>query len=58
VIANYRTTVLHLPATPLGLLPQRWRVEHHCTTCHQRVASDQLIAHAHHQHEIEVVAAS
>jgi hypothetical protein len=52
--ATYRTTVLHLPATPLGLLPEAWKVEHRCTTCHQRVGPDQLIAHAR-GHEEEVV---
>jgi hypothetical protein len=55
VTITYRTCVLHLPATPLGMLPECWRVEHQCSGCHQRVESDQLIAHAR-QHEKEVAA--
>jgi hypothetical protein len=55
MIAN-RTSILHLPATPLGLLPEAWRVEHRCSRCHQRVEPGQLIAHAR-EHEEEVVAA-
>ncbi len=54
---TYRTHILHLPATPLGLLPESWRVEHQCSLCHDRVAPDQLIGHAR-QHEEEVVAAN
>ncbi len=42
----YRTVVVHLPATPLGLLPGRWMVEHHCGHCHQRVTAELLVAHA------------
>lgn len=42
----YRTVVLHVPATPLGLLPERWKVEHSCNLCHQRVPPAQLVAHA------------
>lgn len=43
---TYRTFVLHLPPTPLGLLPERWAIEHRCSRCRQRVAPEQLIAHA------------
>jgi hypothetical protein len=42
----YRTVVLDLPPTPLGLLPRRWAVEHHCTLCRARVTTDDLIRHA------------
>lgn len=42
---SYRTVVLHLPATPLGLLPERWTTQHWCNLCHDRVAPEQLIAH-------------
>lgn len=50
-MTTYRTEILHLPPTPLGLLGERWLTEHTCTTCRQRVATDQLIAHARaHQH--------
>jgi hypothetical protein len=34
---TYRTVVLHIPPTPLGLLPERWTVEHRCSLCRQRV---------------------
>lgn len=47
---TYRTVVLHLPPTPLGLLPERWVIEHCCNACRQRVAPDQLIVHARSHH--------
>jgi hypothetical protein len=43
---TYKTHVSYLPPTPLGLLPGRWAVEHQCTVCRARVASDDLIPHA------------
>jgi len=43
---TYRTVVLHLPPTPLGLLPERWAIEHRCSRCHRRVMPDELIGHA------------
>jgi hypothetical protein len=42
-----RTVVLHIPPTPLGLLPERWTVEHWCSLCRQRVTPAQLITDAH-----------
>ena len=42
----FRTFVLDLPPSPLGLLPGRWTVEHDCTLCRSRVATEDLIAHA------------
>ena len=42
----YRTVVLHVPPSPLGLLPERWVVDHRCNDCRQRVATDDLVAHA------------
>lgn len=42
----FRTVVFHLPATPLGLLPSRWAIEHHCTRCRSEVATEDLIPHA------------
>lgn len=42
----YRTVVLKIPATPLGLLPERWAVEHWCTLCRHKVLSEDLLAHA------------
>jgi hypothetical protein len=50
----YRTIVTELPATPLGLLPARWTIEHHCTTCHHRVAIDELIAHTEHHRRTNI----
>ncbi len=44
----FRTTVLDLPPTPLGLLPRRWVVEHHCTVCRSVVATQDLVSHAQH----------
>lgn len=43
---TYRTVVVHLPPTPLGLLPERWRIEHWCSRCRRRVPPAQLITHA------------
>lgn len=45
---TYRTMVLHVPPSPLGLLPERWVVDHWCNDCRQRVPTDQLVAHAQH----------
>lgn len=48
---SYRTVVLHIPPTPLGLLPERWAIEHYCNLCRERVTPEQLIAHAQgHDH--------
>lgn len=35
-----------LRPTPFGLIPERWRLEHWCGICRERVATDQLVAHA------------
>ena len=43
---TFRTEVLYLPPTPLGLLPGRWAMEHHCTICRVKVATDDLTSHA------------
>jgi len=40
-----RTVVMKLPPTPLGLLPERWRIEHRCDSCGHMVSSAGLIAH-------------
>lgn len=50
----FQTMVLDLPPTPLGLLPRRWTVVHHCTVCHSKVATEDLIAHAH-AHAVQTV---
>jgi hypothetical protein len=50
---TYRTVVMHLRPTPLGLLGERWTIEHWCNTCRQRVSTNELVAHArghHHAH--------
>jgi hypothetical protein len=44
--ATFRTVVFDVPPTPLGLLPARVVIEHWCNSCHQRVALDDLVAHA------------
>lgn len=31
---SYRTHVHHVPATPLGLLPEKWFIDHWCNRCH------------------------
>jgi hypothetical protein len=41
-----RTVVMKLPPTPLGLLPERWRIEHQCDRCGLTVNSAGLLAHA------------
>jgi len=46
VTVTFRTVVVHLPPTPLGLLPEKWAVEHSCSRCHCLVSAEQLIAHA------------
>jgi hypothetical protein len=47
----YRTVVTKLPRTPLGLLPERWIIEHHCSTCRQKIPPAELLAHARsHDH--------
>lgn len=40
VTVTFRTVVLHLPPTPLGLLPEKWAVEHRCSHCHRLVSSE------------------
>ena len=43
---TYYTVVAYIPPTPLGLLPERWSIQHQCICCHERVTPDQLVAHA------------
>jgi hypothetical protein len=43
---TFRTVVLDLPPTPLGLLPRSWRIEHRCNTCGAKVATNDLVAHS------------
>ena len=49
-MTGYRTEVLYIHPSPLGLVGDRWVIEHHCTTCRQHVAADQLITHARTHH--------
>jgi|GEM_PF-3243844 hypothetical protein len=44
--AAFRTLVLRLDPTPLGLIPERWVIEHWCTSCRQNVGTAELLAHA------------
>jgi len=50
---TYRTVVLHIPPTPLGLLPERWAIEHSCNLCRRRVTPTELIAHAQDHEQAE-----
>lgn len=45
-MTSFRTLVMEVPATPLGLIPADVVVEHWCTTCRRRVAYDDLVDHA------------
>jgi hypothetical protein len=42
---TYNTHVVHVPASPLGLIGSRWKIEHYCTACRQQVATPDLITH-------------
>jgi len=42
----YRTLVYWIDPSPLGLVGNRWAIEHHCSRCRQSVPTDQLLAHA------------
>ncbi len=43
----FRTDVVKVPPTPLGLLEECWKVQHRCATCRRVVRSQDLVAHAH-----------
>ena len=42
----FRTEVFYVPPSPLGLVGDRWAVQHRCATCHRHVPADQLVTHA------------
>lgn len=42
----YRTLVYWIDPSPLGLVGDRWAIEHRCNHCRQAVPTDQLLAHA------------
>ena len=42
----FRTEVFYVPPSPLGLVGDRWVVQHRCAICHEHVAGDQLLIHA------------
>jgi hypothetical protein len=44
--AVFKTFVLKLDSSPLGLLAERWVIEHWCTACRQNVGAAELLAHA------------
>ena len=44
-MTTYRTIVLYVQPSPLGLVGDRWIINHWCNTCHHNVPADQLIAH-------------
>jgi hypothetical protein len=43
---TFRTVVLDVPPSPLGLLPGGIVVEHWCNLCRHQVATEHLAAHA------------
>jgi hypothetical protein len=43
---TFRTIVLDVPHSPLGLLPARVVIEHWCNVCRHKVATEHLAAHA------------
>ena len=43
---TFHTVVLDVPATPLGMLPRSFVIDHWCNECKQRVGHDDLIGHA------------
>jgi hypothetical protein len=55
---TFQTVVLRLPPTPLGLLPERWVVEHWCPTCRHSVGTEELLAHAQAHHRASRPSAS
>ena len=42
----YRTLVYWVDPSPLGLVGNRWAIEHRCLLCHDSVTTNQLLAHA------------
>ena len=42
----YRTLVYWIEPSPLGLVGNRWAIEHRCNLCRQAVPTDQLLGHA------------
>lgn len=49
---TYRTVVLDVPPSPLGLIPGRLVIQHHCNLCHAQVATDNLASHTRaHDHQ-------
>ncbi len=42
----FRTHVFYAPPSPLGLLPGKWVVDHHCILCRHRIDTADLIRHA------------
>jgi hypothetical protein len=47
---TFRTVVLDVPPTPLGLLPGHVVIEHWCNLCRHKVATEHLAAHARSHH--------
>jgi len=45
-MANFATSVFYVPPSPLGLVGNRWAVQHTCLTCRQQVATKDLVEHA------------
>jgi hypothetical protein len=43
---TFRTVVLDMAPTPLGLLPRRFLIEHWCNECGDKIGHDALADHA------------
>jgi hypothetical protein len=46
VTLTFRTVVLDVPPSPLGMSPGRIVIEHHCDLCRATVVTAELGAHA------------
>lgn len=42
---TFRTVVLDVPPSPLGMSPRRIVIQHWCNECRQKVDNDSLSAH-------------
>jgi len=53
---TFRTVVLDVGPSPLGLVPRHIVIEHHCNLCRARVLTDELASHARDHDTTEVTA--
>jgi hypothetical protein len=52
----YYTVVRWIPPSPLGLVGNRWVIDHRCDICYQQVPTDQLLAHTKNHTEAGIIA--